>query len=333
MRRRALLAGLGATAAAGRLRAEPARPRLAWVHPSAPLADLRLDGPVRAYRAFLEELRRLGRVDGESLRVERYSAMGRLDRYAAVAAAAVEVRPDVIFASGAELTRHIAAATRTIPIVAILSNPLETGLVATLAHPGGNVTGASVDAGLEIWSKRLALLKEALPGIVRVGFLCSRPNWDIPGREGEAARAAAAQLGMTLSSAIVEGMAQEAEYRSVFAAMARERIDAVLVSDEAERFSWRELIVGLARDAGLPGLYPYREYAEIGGLMAFAVDLADAFRRGAEQVDRILSGAMPADLPFHQQAKFELIVNLSTARALKRELASVTLGRADAVIE
>jgi len=295
--------------------------------------DLQENGGVRAYRAFLDELRKLGHVEGANLIVERYSGGARLDRYEELVRGVVQSRPDVIFTSGSEITRHLKAATAAIPVVAVLTDPVAEGLINSLAHPGGNITGAAVDAGIEIWSKRLALLKEAIPAASHVGLLCARPYWEDPGKAGEALRAAASKLGISVSGCLQEGQLQEAGYRSAFDAMRLDRLDGLVVHDQAENFTNRKLIVELARNASLQTIYPYREYVELGGLMADAVDLPDAFRRAAGQVDQILRGVSPSALPFYQQTRFELLINLKTAKALSLNIPGTLLASSDEVIE
>jgi len=336
-RRREFIKLVGAAAATWPLTAlaqqTGARDRVAWIHPSAPLSDLQENGAVRAYRAFLEELRELGHVEGTNLIVERYSGGGRQDHYEELVRNVVLSRPGVIFTSGSEITRHLKAATTTIPVVAVLTDPVADGLINNLAHPGGNITGASVDAGIEMWSKRLALLKEAIPPMSRAGLLCSRAYWDDPGKAGEALRAAASKLGISLFGCLQEGQLQEAGYRRVFVTMQQDRLDGLVIHDQAENFTNRKIIVELAQKAGLPAIYPYREYVELGGLLAYAVDLTGAFRRAARQVDQILRGASPSELPFDQQTNFELLINLKTAKALNVNVPATLLASADVVIE
>jgi putative ABC transport system substrate-binding protein len=245
----------------------------------------------------------------------------------------VQSRPDVIFTSGSEITRHLKAATTTIPVVAVLTDPVAEGLIHNLAHPGGNITGAAVDAGIEIWSKRLALLKESIPSASRVGLLCSRAYWEDPGKAGEALRAAASKLGISVSGCLQEGQLQEAGYRRVFDAIQRDHLDGLVVHDQAENFTNRKIIVELTQNASLPAIYPYREYVELGGLMAYAVDLPDAFRSAARQVDQVLRGVSPSELPFYQQTRFELLINLKTAKALSLNIPATLLASSDEVIE
>lgn len=336
MRRREFLGLVGGAATwpvAVRAQQIDAGNRIAWIHPSAPVSDLRDTGRRAAYQAFLDELKKFGHVEGTNLIIERYSGEGRPDRYEPLARIVVQSRPSVIFTSGDDVTGHLKTATSTIPIVAILSDPVATGLITNLARPGGNITGASVDAGIEIWSKRLALLKEALPKAARIGFLSSRKYWDGAGLSGGASRAAAPRLGVSLSGCLIDDSGLEADYRRVFAAMPEARLDALVVSEQAEHFPFQKLIVELAQQARLPTIYPYREYVEHGGFMVYAVDLPGAFRQGARQVDLILKGAKPSELPFYQQTRFELIINLKTAKALGLDMPATLLGSADEVIE
>jgi putative ABC transport system substrate-binding protein len=307
--------------------------RIAWIHPSAAVSDLRDNGSRPAYRAFLDELRQLGHIEGANLIVERYSGEGRSDRYEQLAHSVVQSRPSLIFASSTDMTRHLQAATSTIPIVAIMTDPVANGLISSLARPGGNITGASVDAGIEIWGKRLALLKESVPAAARVGLLSSRTYWNGTGRSAEVSRAAAARLGISLIGCLLDGSALEADYRRVFAAMPDDRLDALVVNEQAEHFAYQRLIVDLAQQVRLPAIYPYREYAELGGLMAYVVDLAGVFRQAARQVDQVLRGAKTSDLPFYQPTRFELIINIKTATALRLDMPPTLLGSANEVIE
>ena len=336
MRRREFLGTLAGAASApfaAQAQQVAARPRIAWVHPSALLADMREDGNDAVYRAFPNELHRLGYVEGTNLTIDRYSGEGRRERYAELARTVVQSQPAVIFTSGTDMTRLVAAETRTIPIVGVLTDPVSTGLITNLAHPSGNVTGASVDAGIEIWSKRLALLKEVVPSASRVGFLCSRSFWQGAGQSAEVSRAAAAKLGLTLVGCLLQEDVQEAEYRRVFAAMPQDRLDALVVSEQAEHRVNTRLIVQLTSAARLPTIFSYREFVDLGGLMAYAVDLSDAFRQSAREVDQILKGARPSDIPFYQQTRFEFVVNMKTSRALGVAMPAALLGSADEVIE
>ena len=306
--------------------------RVALVHPAAPVAEMSETGNLR-FRAFFGELRRLGYVEGRNLIVERYSGEGRTEHYGELAHDVVRLKPDLIFAIGNVLTTHFKSATATIPIVATTSDPVVAGFATSLAHPGSNITGVSVDAGLAIWGKRLALLKETIPALSRVGFLSTRVVWERPQGSAAAAREAAQQLGILLSGALLEGSVGEAEYRRVFAAMAQDRVDALIVLDEPEHFTNLNVIVELAQKARLPAIYSWREPIELGGLMAYAYDPVDLYHQASRQIERVLKGAKPQETPFYQSTKFELILNLKAAKALGLTFPSSLLGSADEVIE
>ena len=221
-------------------------------------------------------------------------------------------------------------ATTTIPIVTILFDPIALGLVASIARPGGNITGVTVAGGFEITGKRMGLLVEAMPKMSTVGFLATRPWWE--DRRGAAAREAAKQAGISLSPVMLSAF-DEAEYQRVFRSMEQDREDAFMVSDEPENSTNRETILELAGKGRIPAIYPLREFVEVGGLMAYSIDLVDTFRRLANLIDKILRGANPGDIPFYQPIKFELSINLKTAKALGLEMPAMLLGRADEVIE
>ena len=222
------------------------------------------------------------------------------------------------------------AVTSTVPIVAFMIDPLKGGLVASLARPGGNLTGITLDAGIEIWGKRLELLKEAVPSTTRAAFLGMREGWE--GSFGQALRDAGSQLGISLVSMLPQA-GTPAEIERVFAAMAQQRPDAVLVSGEGDLYANRQLIAELAEKYRLPTICPYRDYVEAGGLMAYMVDLAELLRHMAGEVHQILNGARPGDIPIYQPTKFELLINLKTAKALGLTLSPALLSHANEMIE
>ena len=221
-------------------------------------------------------------------------------------------------------------ATTTIPIVTIINDPIAIGLVASIARPGGNITGVTIAAGLELIGKRMGLLVEAMPKLSTVGYLVSRPYWEDP--RGAAAREAAKRAGIALSPAMLVNF-DDTEYRRVFRSMEQDRADAFMTSDEPEHLTYRATIVQLAAKDRLPAIYPLREYVEVGGLMAYSIDLPDSFRRLANVIDQIFRGANPGDIPFYRPTKFELSINLKTAKALGLEMPAMLLARADEVIE
>ncbi|HMH74335.1 MAG TPA: ABC transporter substrate-binding protein [Bradyrhizobium sp.] len=332
MRRRDFVTALG-TAAIWPLAAQAQQPakmkRIAYVHSAANVSRISASGEP-FYRAFFEELSRLGYVEGQNLGVERYSGDGRTERYAELARNVVNTHPDLILAVGGRLSLDFKMATTTIPIVTMIIDPIAMGLVASIARPGGNITGVAIAAGLEIIGKRMGLLVEAMPKLSTVGYLASRPFWEDP--RGAAVREAAKQAGISLSPVMLSAF-DEAEYQRVFRSMEQDRADAFMVSDEPENSINHATIVELAAKARIPAIYPFRDYVEAGGLMAYSIDLVDISRRLANLIDKILKGANPGDIPFYQPTKFELSINLKTAKALGLEMPAMLLGRADEVIE
>jgi putative ABC transport system substrate-binding protein len=337
MRRREFIVGVAiAGAMQGRAQAQHAkRYRIAIVHPSDPISEMGETGDNPSFPILFKELRRLGYVEGANLIVERYSGEGRLERDVDLARNAISDNPDAIFAVSTRILLAFKQATTTVPIVGIGGDPVAQGLVPNLARPGGNITGVSVDAGLELYGKRLGILKEAVPHLTRVALLIPRAAWEgtvIP-HYIRAVRQAAEQAGVTLIGAPLASPIHEAEYRRVFAAMGQEPPDALIVEAFGENLTHRRLIVELAREARLPAIYPIRDYVEIGGLMAYATSRADIYRRAANQIDEIFKGAKPGDIPFHQPTKFELIINLKTVSALGVTIPPTLLARADELIE
>ena len=333
MRRRDFIRALAAAATwplAGRAQQPPRMKRIAYVHPATKVSELSLSGPPR-YRAFFEELSRLGYVEGQNLGVERYSGEGQPERYAELARNVVNTHPDLILAVGARLSLDFKMATTTIPIVTIIIDPIAMGLVASIARPGGNITGVTIAGGLELIGKRMGLLVEAMPKLSTIGYLVSRPYWEDP--RGAAAREAAKRTGISLKAALLDSAFHEAEYQRVFRSMEQDRAVALLVSDEAEHAPNTATIVELAAKGRIPTVYPYREFVEVGGLMAYSIDQADMYRRLAKLIDKILWGADPGDIPFDRPTKFELSVNLKTAKALGLEMPAMLLARAEEVIE
>jgi len=334
MKRRDFIILLGGAAAVRPLTARAQQPatrhRIAIFHPAIPTTLLTETGGGSAWRAFFAELRRLGYVEGENLIIERYSAEGHHERYTDLAREIATSNPDVIVTGTNPVVIAVKAATSTIPVVAFMLDPLHAGLVTSLNRPGGNLTGVTLDAGIEIWGKRLEILKEAIPWTTKAAFLGMREGWE--GSAGQALRDAGSRLGISL----VITLPQEgtpAELERVFAAMEQQRPDAVLVSGEGDLYAHRLLIAKLAEKYRLPVMCPYRDYVEAGGLMAYAVDLAELLRRLADDVHQILKGAKPGDIPIYQATKFELLINLKTAKAFGLTLPPALLGRADQVIE
>src|SRR6266446_2660868 len=273
MTRREFITLLGGAAVAWPLAARAQQPatqqRIAIFHPAIPTTLLTETGGGSAWRAFFGELRRLGYVEGENLIIERYSAEGHHERYADLAREIVSRNPDVIVTGTNPVVVAFKAATSTIPVIAFMLDPLQAGLVTSLARPGGNLTGITLDAGIEIWGKRLEMLKEAIPSTTKAAFLGMREGWE--GSPGQVVRDAANRLGISLVFMLPqEGTPSEIE--RVFAAMEQQRPDVVLVSGEGDLYAHRQLIVELAEKNRLPAMCQYRDYVEAGGLMAYALD-------------------------------------------------------------
>jgi putative tryptophan/tyrosine transport system substrate-binding protein len=333
VKRRAFIAALGGAASwplAARAQQPAAQRQIAIFHPAIPTTLLTETGGGSAWRAFFGELRRLGYVEGENLIIERYSAEGHHERYADFAREIATRNPDVIVTGTNPVVIAFKAATSTIPIVAFMLDPLKAGLVTSLGRPGGNLTGITLDAGIEIWGKRLEMLKEAIPSITKAAFLGMREGWE--GSSEQVLRDAGGALGISLVFMLPQkGTPSEIEH--VFAAMEQQRPDAVLVSGEGDLYAHRQLIAELAEKHRLPVMCPYRDYVEAGALMAYAVDLAELLRRMADDVHQILKGAKAGDIPIYQPIKFELLINLKTVKALGLTLPHGVLARAAEIIE
>ena len=332
MKRREFITLLGGAAAwplAARAQQSATR-RVAIFHPAIPTTLLTETGGGSAWRAFFGELRRLGYVEGENLIIERYSAEGHHERYADLVREIVTRNPDVIVTGTNPVVNAFKAATSTIPLVAFMLDPLHARLVTSLSRPGGNLTGITLDAGIENWGKRLQLLKEAIPSIAKAAFLGMREGWE--GSSGQVVRDAAAQMGISLVFILPE-RGNPSEIERAFAEIEQQRPDAVLVSGEGDLYAHRQLIAELAEKKRLPAMCPYRDYVEAGALMGYAVDLAELLKRMADDVHQILKGAKPGDIPIYQPTKFGLLINLKTAKALTLTLPTALLARADEVIE
>jgi putative ABC transport system substrate-binding protein len=244
----------------------------------------------------------------------------------------VRLKPDVIVVGGNRVARAVLSATSTTPIVgAALSFPVEDGLTTSLARPSGNLTGLTDDAGPGVAAKALELLTEVVPGIGRVAYTALTTNWNGP--MGQVLREAAQRRGVTLLPALMDGPFLEAQYVETFRALTRTGAQALLVGPTAEHFANRRLIVKLAAESRLPTMAPWREFVEVGSLMAYGISTPDNWRRAAQYVDKLLKGATPADLPIEQPTKFEFVINLKTAKALGLTIPPAVLARADEVIE
>jgi putative tryptophan/tyrosine transport system substrate-binding protein len=288
--------------------------------------------PNGEWQAFGEGLREHGYVPGQNLLIECRYAQGQVERAPTLAAELVSLTPDLIVAGG--WSHNILAlkqATRTIPILMVgATDPVERGFVASLAYPGGNITGLTDTVGLEVIGKQLQLLKEAVPKASRVAYLYylgagqQNPAW------GTEVKATERALGLTVQTYRVQ-IPEELE--GAFTAMIKAQVEALVVNSSAVLYVHRQRIVELTAKSRLPAMYPDRGFVEAGGLMNYWPNYPAIWRRAATYVDRILKGAKPADLPVEQPTKFELVINLKTAKALGLTIPPSLLMRADEVIE
>ena len=322
--RRTFLARTGAVLLAAPFAAEaqgpPKVPRVGYLGPrtrgdSAPYLD-----------AFLLGLQEIGWVEGKDIFIEYRWAEGRPERLPDLAAELVRLKVDVILAGPTSAAVAAKKATSTIPIVTTSAGDPGIGLVASLSRPGGNVTGLSFSVDMATFGKGLELLKETVPKVRRVAILSN------PANQAHALalkEVAARSAGVHLQLLEARG---PNEFDGAFAAMARERVGALLVMADSTFGFHRARLRDLAAKGRLPTMYGLREHTEAGGLMSYGADARDNFRRAATYVDKILKGAKPGDLPIEQPTKFELVINLKTAKTLGLTIPPSVLGRADEVI-
>jgi putative tryptophan/tyrosine transport system substrate-binding protein len=287
-------------------------------------------GELYSSKAFEEGLRSLGYRVGENVTIEYRFANGEMERLPALAADLVRLRVDVIVTGFNPITEAAMKATTTIPIVMPISlDPVGAGLVASLAGPGGNVTGLTVDPGGEILAKRFEMLKETLPNLSRVGILFN-PDVAATRTRLKSWMELAPTLGLTTIPVEARGLDA---LEQAFAIMVRERVQAFVMQGDSVLFNHRSQIAEMALKNRLPAASIQRELAEAGFLLTYGADLGDLYRRSATLVDKIFKGAKPADLPVEQPTKFELVINLKTANALGITVPPTLLTRADEVIE
>jgi putative ABC transport system substrate-binding protein len=299
--------------------------RIGFLAPGGP----GIDSWGASVETFRQALRELGWVDGQNLVIEVRYAEGRYDRLPDLAAELVALKPDVIFAGAVNSAKAAKRATTTIPIVMeTLGDAVSTGLVTNLARPGGNITGVSGFAP-ELSAKRLELLREILPSAARVALLANLSN---PGSPViiRATESAARQMRVQIR---VVDVRRPTELDNAFDTMARQRSEALVVVADPMIFGERRRIIELAARHRLPAVYEVRLFADDGGLLSYGPGSVERFQRAAVYVDRILKGAKPGDLPIEQPSKFELVVNLKTAKALGIKILPAFLLRADHVIQ
>ena len=334
MRRRAFLSvvcGAVAWPLAAAAQQSANKKRLAIFSPAELSAHLHDHSESKFARALFAELRRLRWIEGQNLKVESYGREQNTSGPEALATEIVRSNPDGIFVvgPGAVIFKKL---TSRIPIVVITGDPVKQGIAESLAHPGGNFTGASIDAGLSVHGKRIALLREIIPTTSKLGCLALRSQWNGP-ITGPAIRAAAETAGLPLAVSLVEIGTSEAGYRAAVESISRDGANAVMVVDSPETFQNSTLIAKLVGDAKLPAIFTHPDPVEAGGLMAYSFDLIELYKRVANNIDAILRGAKPGDIPIYQVTKFELSINLKTAKQLGLSVPPALVAIADKVIE
>jgi putative ABC transport system substrate-binding protein len=326
MDRRAFLAGAAALLAAP-LAAQAQPAGKAW-RIGFLTSDVK-DASTPRVMQFTQGLRDLGYVEGRNFILEIRNAEGRTERFSALAAELVNLKVDVLVAVSTPAALAAKHATNTIPIVmTVVGEPVQVKLVESLAHPGGNITGLSIIAP-ELAAKRLDLLKQTLPKLSRVAVLWNSGNAGMHPRFQETQLAARA-LGLALASVTVQS---PDDFERVFGTLSSARPESLLVLADTVTVANRQRTVEFAANNRVPAIYEVRSFVDTGGLMSYGVDLSDHYRRAAVYVDKILKGANPANLPVEQPTKFELVINLKTAKALGLTIPPSLLLRADQVIE
>jgi ABC-type uncharacterized transport system substrate-binding protein len=278
--------------------------------------------------AFRQGLRELGYVERQNIVVEYRGAEGKADRLRDLAVELVRLNVDVILTGGGQATQAVMSATSVVPIVTVAAGSPATGLVDSLARPGANVTGLTV-VNVELSAKKVELLREALPGVSRVALL-GNPTSPAYKSIWKETQQAAQLLRVQLQAIEVR---DPSEFEGAFAAMTRARTGAFITAPDEVVFAHRRRLLDLTVRSRLPGMFDNRLFVEAGGLMAYGPNFPDLFRRAASYVDRILKGTRPADLPIEQPTRFELLINLKTARTLGLTIPPSLLARADHVIE
>jgi putative ABC transport system substrate-binding protein len=302
--------------------------RVGLIFTTSPVSEMAGPDPIHPVaRSFVQGLRALGYVEGQNLVLEHRSAEGKFERFPEIIRELVSIKVDVIVTVTNAMTRAAKDVTRTVPIVMAYSvSPVEHGLVQSLSRPGENVTGLTMNVGSAIPGKQLQFLRELLPRLSRVAHLYSKEELAEEVQSAETA-------GRELKIKVLRAEHTPTNYNDAFALIAREHPDAMVVGASAVNVANRHLIVEFAAQKRLPAMYASREFVNVGGLISYGVEFADLFRRAAGYVDKILRGAKPADLPVEQPTKFDLVINLKTAKALGLDVPDKLLALADEVIE
>jgi ABC-type uncharacterized transport system substrate-binding protein len=331
MKRREFLLALGGGALlpfAARAELNASMSRIAMYSAFEPLSSMYKNSYNRYIRTLFAEMRRLGLVEGKSIKIERYGRETPDVTSTATIAAIVASKPDIIFCVGAGAV--FKRATNTIPIVAFTIDAVREELVTSLAHPGGNLTGVTFEPEVPIHGKRIALLREMFPTLQKIAFLATRRPltyyWP-------AVRESADAQGVALVACPIDVPSSETVYRDAIIKAKDEGANAIMVALDADPFVKHVLVANQIGAAGLPAIYPFPEFVVAGGLVSYATDLVELNKRMAVDMDAILKGANPGDIPFYAPTKFELSINLKTAKALSLTVPATLLATADEVID
>jgi putative ABC transport system substrate-binding protein len=286
--------------------------RLAMIDPSATPVDMSIRGNP-GYTTFFEEMKRLGYVEGGNLIIERYCLEGRTDNIPEIVHEVVATRPDVIFAVSNFLVLALKSETRVLPIVAWVGDPIATGIVSSLARPGGNITGVSVDAGAEVGGKRVELLAEAVGKLSNIRMLVVAENPTLIKTTSQAAE----KMNIPFRLEPLQSPINETEYRRAFDEMQRDHVDGLVISPDSVNYKNRVLLGRLAQQYRLPAICFFSDTVAAGALMSYAAfDLDGQARRLAVQVVEVLNGGNPAEMPFFQESHYVLVINLKAAKEL-----------------
>jgi putative ABC transport system substrate-binding protein len=327
MKRREFISLLGGAAAAWPLAAHAQQAGKVWRIGMLDTTSAALNAA--NLNAFRQSLQQLGYIEGQNVAIDYRTGNGRTDRFPGLAAELVGLKADVIVTRGTPAALAAKGATGTIPIVmAAVGEPVGTGLVSSIARPGGNITGLSAFF-TELTAKRIELLRETLPGMDRVSLLDNMSNLSVPAQWEETKKAARA-LGIEPQLLDVR---RPEDLERAFDTASRQGGNSLAVGNDSVVLASRREVVALARKHRLPAIYATREFADAGGLISYGTHYPDLYRRAAIFVDKIFKGARPADLPVEQPTKLEMVVNLKAAKALDLDIPAQVLGRADEVIE
>jgi putative tryptophan/tyrosine transport system substrate-binding protein len=282
------------------------------------------------FRSFIIELEKRGFFEGRNLTIDRFSALGDAGKYPQIATDVIVTAPDLVVSISDRMTKSFAQNTSNIPIAALVTDPVALNLTQSLAHPTKNVTGVIVSPSDEIWKKRVEYLREISPHATRIFVLAARTFWETP--EIDRIRVAIEGSGCVMVGPPVESPHQDQQYRSAFTEAAKSA-SACIVSTSVENTKNKDIIVRSAADLRMPTFYPFREYVDIGGLIAHDVNLIDIYKKLGSQADDILSAKSVGEIPFYQPYKLRLVINMRAAENIDLTIPADLLARADEIVD